>query len=134
MGEGRVVWVPTDEQLELARDWAGGISTMLRAVESTGRLVLGTRRPIAQFDRHGFPCGWKSAVDERPMTDEEWALSLLADLSAELGNVARLAEGEFPNDVAIALQWWDEIDMVRDRAESDPQVVWEQPREWGIDQ
>lgn len=92
-----------DEYLELCNGWAGDASCMLRAIDSTGGLTLGSIRPRDD--------------DGMPMTDEAWHVSLFDSLSCDVAYNARLAE-KSNHDDATALRefetWADATaDMLR---------------------
>jgi hypothetical protein len=83
----RTVWADYDVQpkipvdsivvpgrfVELCEGWAGGMDCMLRAVESTGNLTIGTIRP------RGCDC------------DEQHYYSIFLDLSSDVGHARKLA-------------------------------------------
>lgn len=63
----------------LCAAWAGGTDCMLRAIQSTGDLTLGSIRP------------YNSDVS-RYLTDQEWHVSLWGSLGSDIRYNARLAE------------------------------------------
>lgn len=67
------------EFIDLCRDWAGGTNCMLRAIDSTGGLTLGTRRPY-------------SDDVSRYLTDHEWHVSLWSSLSCNIRGIIRMIE------------------------------------------
>jgi hypothetical protein len=70
---------PTDVELQIASEWYSGMGK-LYAIASTGALSTGTRRP------------WRMVGGVwQDMTDDEWRLSLLVDLSRELGDIGSAA-------------------------------------------
>ena len=67
------------DELEAAEHWHGGQYSLLYAISSTGSLRRGTMRP---------------SEDGRPLTDDEWLISLAESLSAEATRTALLARNE----------------------------------------
>lgn len=96
-----VVYVPTDDELALARDWHGGQASMLYAVASTGELRRGTVRPSVQDDRGSW---W-------PATDLEWSAELATQLWREVFDIVENC-GDDDRDVAVA--WRDKLDRLSD--------------------
>jgi hypothetical protein len=85
--------VPCDIQ-RLCADWAGGTGCMLRAVSSTGGLIMGSIRPIG--------CD----------TDEKWYLTIWRELASDLGHVADRAYNDIAKDryeLACAEEWADDV-------------------------
>ena len=66
------------EFVELCSGWAGDTDCMLRAIDSTGDLTLGTRRPLDE--------------DGAPMSDQAWHASLWSSLSRDVAYCRRMAE------------------------------------------
>ena len=77
--------------IELCSGWAGDTNCMLRAIDSTGGLTLGNRRPL--------DCD----------TDEKWYLHLFQCLSADVMHCRLLSQKskEKPDlDALIAFEAW----------------------------
>jgi hypothetical protein len=82
------------EFIELCSGWAGDTDCMLRAIDSTGDLTLGSRCPLND--------------DGEPMTGREWHASLWSSLSCDVAYCRRMAEKSNHED-AVALQAFEEF-------------------------
>lgn len=68
-----------DEFIAVCNCWAGSMGCMLRAIDSSGGLTIGTIRPY-------------SNDASRYYTDEEWHLSLWGSLCSDIRYYIRLSE------------------------------------------
>lgn len=100
-GTLREIDIPS-EFVELCGGWAGDTDCMLRAINSTGGLELGTEshRPLND--------------DDEPMTDMEWQVHIFSCLSCDVGRIVRSIEkrqAEFPDFDTLKRfeDWADQI-------------------------
>lgn len=75
------------EFIRLCHGWAGDMDCMLRAIDSTGGLTIGTIRPYYRDPG-------------RYLTDQEWHISLFRSLSCDIRYCIRMAEKSEATDVA----------------------------------
>ena len=84
------------EFAELCSGWAGDTDCMLRAINSTGDLTLGTRRPLDD--------------DDTPMSDQAWHASLWSSLSCDVAYCRRMAEKSGHEDMPALREFEDFAD------------------------
>lgn len=79
-----------DEELNAARDWHGGQSSMLYAVASTGALMRGSIRPYERCScsPSGDGCKACNGTFRIYMSDEEWDRYLTSKLESEASEAA----------------------------------------------
>lgn len=97
------------EFIELCSGWAGDTDCMLRAIDSTGDLTLGTIRPRDD--------------DGAPMSDRAWHASLWSSLGCDIRYCVRMARKGGHEDLP-ALQAFEEF------ADSTHEMLC---REYGLD-
>lgn len=96
--------------VRLCNGWAGDTDCMLRAIDSTGALTLGSNRPY-------------SNDVGRYLTDEEWQVKLFDNLAADIRHIFRLpfydVRGRKDYKRLRAFELWAEFVAARLRAEYD---------------
>lgn len=97
------------EYLALCSGWAGDVDCMLRAIDSTGGLTLGSRRPLDD--------------DDNPMSDRQWHASLWSSLSCDIAYCRRMAEKSGHEDAASLQEFEDFADATHEMLR----------REYGLD-